>query len=129
MIIVLSAICVTLGVLFAAMWPSIDRGDWKGLPVPGHFMQLNPDPVVTINWGLYIGAIGALTAIGAAVVSWFHACTICRHVEEVRYRMLRAPITEIDEFGKPFTGKGGQVYPAARMPAYGYSKPGMEVDF
>lgn len=92
-------------------------------------MQLNPYPGIAINWGLYVGAIGAVIAIAASVVSWFQACVLCKHVEEVRYRMLRAPITEADEYGKAYTGKGGQMYPAARVQPYGYSKPGMEVDF
>lgn len=128
-VIMPAAICLILGILFAALWPTADPGKWVGLPVPGHFVQLDPEPVVTINWGLYVGAVGTLIAIAASIVGWFQAIVLCKHVENVRYRMLRAPITEVDEYGKPF--KGGPVYQPSRLPPYnyGYNKPGMEMDF
>lgn len=120
-----AACCISLGAVFGALWPSVEDAKWVGLPVPGHFMQLDPQPIISVNWGVYVAAVGAILAIVSSVIAWFQACTLCRHVENVRYRMLRAPITEEDEFGPTYKGP-------SRLPPYkdyGYSKPGMEMDF
>lgn len=122
------AICISLGVIFAALWPSVDVGEWNGLPVPGHFMQLDPQPSVALNWGVYAAAVGAVLAIVCSIIAWFQACSLCKHVENVRYNMLRAPITEEDEYGKAFKGIK-QYQPMMPYRDYVVPKPGMEVDF
>lgn len=126
-----AACCLALGVLFAAIWPFVDASaKWVGLPVPDHFMQIDPRPVVAMEWGVYVAAIGAILAIVSSVMAWFQACALCKHVENVRYRMLRAPITEEDEYGKAL--KAGPQYRPVGYPPYkdyGYTKPGVEVDF
>ena len=98
-------------------------------------MQMDPKPVIEINWGLIVGAVGAVFAIVGSIISWFQACSLCTHIEKVRYRMLRKPITEEEEFGPAL--KGIRIAQPVIMPPmeYGYSKPGImskpgiEMDF
>ena len=127
---------MALGVAFAAIMPVAQPdAEWKGLPVPGSYMQMDPKPDITINWGVYVGIIGGLCAIAGSVLAWIQACALCSHIEEVRYRMLRKPITEEEEFGPAF--KAVRMAPPVFQPImeYGYSKPGirskpgMEIDF
>lgn len=94
-----TSFCLSLGVILAALSvTSNGNHTWESLPVPNNFMQVEGHPNISIQYGLYIGAVAAGIAIVGTVLAWLQACQLCTHVENVRYQMLHAPLTE-DEKG------------------------------
>ncbi|KAL4218562.1 hypothetical protein ACF0H5_023296 [Mactra antiquata] len=94
-----SAISLTLGVVFAALAAVVEADNyWEAFPVPGNFVQVQTKPIMEISYGLFIAAGAALFGLVALVMAWLQACAMCRHVENVRYHMLFAPLTD-DERG------------------------------
>ena len=107
-----------------------DKSAWNAFPVPDNYMQVKADPKISLGIGLYVAAFAALLGILALAVAWIQACMMCKHVEEVRYQMLHAPLSEDErgvgpaqmfKFGKPTQG--------FRYDGYSRPEKGMEVDF
>lgn len=127
-----TTLCLLLGVIFVVLSVFFE-GDhvWESLPVPKNYMQVEAVPVITISYGLYVAAVGTFTSLLACFFAWFNAYIMCRHVEDVRYQMLHAPLTE-EERGA-YTGPGQtysfQLNKARGFRYDGYSKPGIEADF
>lgn len=126
-----ASLSLVLGVVFAVLAGIVeDKSAWNGFPVPNNFMQVKADPKISLGIGLYIAAFAAVLSLVSLAIAWLQACIMCKHVEEVRYQMLNAPLTEDERGVGPaqvykFGGQGrGFRYD-------GYSKPekGMEVDF
>ncbi|KAK3611562.1 hypothetical protein CHS0354_018077 [Potamilus streckersoni] len=68
---------------------------WNRLPIPKHFQLIEATPNVTVAFALYIAALAAVLIVIAAFISWIQACSLCKHVEEVRYQQLHdSSITE-----------------------------------
>lgn len=128
MFINVAAICTVVGIIFSLL-VAMDNGIWYDLPVPDNYMQVMATPTLTLHYGFYIAAVGAIVSIVAVVFAWVYACMMCSHIEGVRYQMLNAPLTyeEKGAYAGPgrsyhFETKGGFRYD-------GYSRPAAEVDF
>ncbi|XP_045180252.1 uncharacterized protein LOC123539640 [Mercenaria mercenaria] len=126
-----TSLCLVLGTVFAALAGIIkDPSAWEAFPVPDNYMQVKADPVIKLGIGLYVAAFAALLGLVSLGLAWMQACMLCKHVEEVRYQMLNAPLTEDERGVGPATMyKFGA--PTSGFRYDGYSKPerGMEVDF
>lgn len=125
-----TSMCLVLGVVLAGIHTVVPADAFYSLPIPNHYMAVKADPKIAINIGFWIAVFSAGLSIAALVISWMQACSMCTHVENTRYQMLHAPLTE-DERGVG-SGKLYQFQPAQGGGGFrydGYSKPGVEVDF
>lgn len=125
----ISAVCLLLGLVFSALAISSEDKAWENLPLPDYHMHIYGTPSISFAWGFYVAAAGTLAAIVAAVSAWLAACSVCQHLEEVRYQMLHAPLTEEERGTSHGRGRSYQFESKGGFRYDGYSRPGAEVEF
>ncbi|KAH3710263.1 uncharacterized protein LOC127857161 isoform X2 [Dreissena polymorpha] len=99
-----TAVCQVLGLIFAFLTKSLTES-WEQYNIHSFYMQTTDAPEFNYNFGVYVAAVGAAIGVVGLVVAWLQACQLCHHVENVRYQMLHAALTE-EEKGY-YTGSKG----------------------